>query len=133
MLGLLVESRVPLLEALQLTRDGAGNCHYEELLSRVEEGVKQGEAISDELCRSPLIPPSIAEAIRSGEQSGHLGPLLLDVAGFLDEDNETIIRSLTSILEPIILVFLGGLVGGMAVSLFMPLFDITAMTQGGGS
>ena len=123
---------MPLLVALKLTRDGAGNYHYEELLARVEDGVTRGEAVSEELCRSPLITPSIAEAIRSGEQSGNLAPLLLDVAGFLDEDNETIIRSLTSVIEPVILVFLGGLVGGMAVSLFMPLFDITAMTQGGG-
>jgi type II secretory pathway component PulF len=73
----------------------------------------------------------VYEAIRSGEQSGQLDQLLLNVADFMEEDNEVILRSLTTILEPVILVIMGLLVGLIAVSMFMPLFDLTAMTQAG--
>ncbi|MFC1635699.1 type II secretion system F family protein, partial [Planctomycetota bacterium] len=79
-----------------------------------------------------LISPCVHEAIQSGEQSGQIDSLLLSIADFLDEDNETILRSLTSIVEPLILIIMGVLVGLIAISMFLPLFDLTAMTQGGG-
>jgi len=69
--------------------------------------------------------------IRSGEQSGQLAPLLLNIADFLDDENDIIVKSLTSIFEPVILVVMGGLVALIAISMFMPLFDLTAMTQAG--
>jgi len=68
------------------------------------------------------------EAISTGEQSGQVGTLLLQVSEFMDEENEVRLRSLTSIIEPIILITMGLLVGGVALSMFMPLFDLTAMT-----
>ena len=74
---------------------------------------------------------SLCEAIKSGEQSGQMGPLLISIADFLDEDNEVVLKSLTSIMEPAILIVLGVLVGFVALSMFMPLFDLTSMTQGG--
>lgn len=79
-----------------------------------------------------MISPSVYEAIRSGEQTGQVGPLLLNIADFLDEENEIVVRSLSSILEPVILILMGVLVGFMALSMFLPLFDLTSMTQGGG-
>ena len=69
---------------------------------------------------------------RTGEQSGEIDRLLLNVSAFLDEENEVIVRSLTSIIEPVILIFMGLLVGLISICMFMPLFDLTAMTQGGG-
>ncbi|MCK4276338.1 MAG: type II secretion system F family protein, partial [Phycisphaerae bacterium] len=80
-----------------------------------------------------LISPIVCGAIRSGEQSGKLGLLLLHVADFLDDENEIIIRSLTSIIEPVILILMGIVVGVVAISMFMPLFDLTSMTYGGGA
>ncbi len=131
LLGVLMESHVTVLEALQLTRQAAGNIRYNELISRAEEQVSQGELISSAFSDTDLITPSVCEAIRSGEQSGRLGPLLVNIADFLDDENEVIVRSLTSIIEPLILVLLGLLVGAVAISMFMPLFDLTSMMEGG--
>lgn len=133
LLGVLLENHVPVLEALRLTRDGTGNTQYSELIARAEEAVVRGESMSSALSKSDLISPSVSEAISNGERSGQVGPLLLNISDFLDEDNEVVIRSLTSILEPVILIFMGVLVGLVALSLFMPLFDLAAMTGGGGA
>ena len=132
-LGVLVEGRVPLLDALRLTRESTGNIWYEELIARAEEVVTRGESVSAALSGSTLINASVVEAIRSGERSGQLGPVLLNVAEFLDEDNEIVLRSLSSIIEPLILIVLGVLIGFVAVSMFLPLFDLATATNAGGS
>jgi type II secretory pathway component PulF len=130
LLGLLLDSQVPVLEALKLTRAGTTNVHYAELVAKAEEAVVKGEPISSAFRQSPLISPSICEAISSGEQSGQVGTLLLNIADFMDEENEVIVQALTSIIEPVILILLGVLVAFVAMSMFMPLFDLTAMTGG---
>jgi len=132
LLGVLMASHVPVLKALELIRHAAGNVHYAELICKAEEYVARGELISIAFCDANLISPSVHEAIRSGEQSGQLDRLSLNIADFLDDENEVIIRSLTSIMEPLILIIMGILVGLIALSMFMPLFDLTSMTQGGG-
>lgn len=130
-LGVLINGRVPLLEALTLARLTARNSNYVDLVARAEEAVTRGSTMSSAFATGNLVSPSLCEAIKSGEQSGQMGPLLLSIADFLDEDNEVVLKSLTSILEPAILIVLGVLVGFVALSMFMPLFDLTAMTQGG--
>ena len=80
---------------------------------------------------SKLVNASVAEAIRNGERTGKLGTLLLHVADYLDEENEIVIKALTSVVEPIILIVMGAFVGFVAVSMFLPLFDLTAATRGG--
>jgi len=131
MLGVLLHGRVPILEALKLTRNATGNVHYNDLIARAEQLVSKGEPIYSAFTDTDLVSPSICETIRNGERSGQIGPLLLHVADFLDEDNEVILRSLTSIIEPVILIVLGLVVGVVAISLFMPLFDLTAAIKGG--
>lgn len=130
-LGVLIVGKVPLLEALGLTRLTAGNVHYMKLVSAAENAVTNGSTVSAVFAESDLVNPSLAEAIRSGEQSGQLGSLLLSMADFLDEENEVVIKSLTSIIEPLILIGLGLVVGFIAMSMFLPLFDLTSMTQRG--
>lgn len=132
-LGVLVEGRVPLLDALRLTRESTGNMCYEELIARAEEVVTRGESVSAALSGNQLINESVVEAIRSGERSGQLGSVLLNVAEFLDEDNEIVLRSLSSIIEPLILIVLGVLIGFVAVSMFLPLFDLATATNAGGA
>jgi len=131
LLGLLLQARIPVLEALRLVGHTAGNVLYQELIERAEDCVARGEPMSQAFSDTPLFSPSIYEALRSGEHSGEVDRLLLNVSTFLDEENEVIVRSLTSIIEPVILIFMGLLVGVIAVSMFMPLFDLTAMTGGG--
>ena len=131
-LGVLMTGRVPLLEALRLARHTAGNIHYVGLVAKAEEAVTRGSTISSVFAESDLITPSLTEAIKSGEQSGQMAGLLLNMADFMDEENEVVVKSLTSIIEPIILIVLGLLVGFIAMSMFLPLFDLTSMTQRGG-
>jgi type II secretory pathway component PulF len=130
-LGVLMAGRVPMLEALALARQTAKNVRYVALVARAEEAVTRGSTISAAFAEAEdLVTPSICEAIRSGEQSGQMGALLLNIADFLDEDNEVVVKSLTSILEPLILIGLGLVVGFVALSMFMPLFDLTSATHG---
>jgi type II secretory pathway component PulF len=123
----LVESHLPLMQVLELTKNSCGNQHYSRLMDRAVDAVNRGEPISTAFSDATLINPSVYEAFRSGEASGRIAPSLITVADFLEEENDVIVRSLTKILEPIILVMLGCLVGLLAVSMFLPLFDLTAM------
>jgi len=131
LLGLLLEANVPILEALDLARRSIVNHRYDDLLAKTQDAVTRGEAISDVWGQSDLVSPSVQEIVRNGERSGQVARMLLSAADFLDDENELIVRSLTSILEPVILVGMGLVVGLVAVSMFTPLFDLTAMTQGG--
>lgn len=132
LLGVLIEGRIPLVEAIGLCRAAAGNVHYARMLERAEDAVTRGESMSEALSAGKLLPDNVCEAARNGEASGQLGPVMLSMAEFMDEDNEVTLRSLTSIIEPLILVVLGCVVGFVAISMFLPLFDLTAMTQPGG-
>jgi type II secretory pathway component PulF len=131
LLGILLQGRVPLTDALELTRDSCANHLYAALVTRAIDAVTRGESLAGAFADPQLVPPSVHEALLSGERSGQLATLLNTMADFMDEANELTVRSLTSILEPMILIVLGVLVGFVALSLFMPLFDLTAATRGG--
>ncbi len=131
LLGVLLGSQVPLLEALQLTRESTGNSRYADLIGDAEKAVVRGEALSAVLARSTLVNPALTEAIRHGEQSGQVSPVLLDMADFMDEENEVILRTMSKLLEPLMLIVLGVVVGFIALSIFLPLFDLTSLAHGG--
>jgi type II secretory pathway component PulF len=132
LLGVLMDSQLPVLEALRLTRGALANVHYADLIARTEQAVEKGQPISSSFSDTDLISPSVYEATRSGEKSGQIAPLLLNLADFLDEENEIVVRSLVNILEPAVLIVMGVLVAFVALSMFTPLFDVTAMAGGGG-
>ncbi|MBO6513500.1 MAG: type II secretion system F family protein [Phycisphaerales bacterium] len=125
-LGLLVESKVPILESIELTRRSVSNTLYKDLLTNAEDAITIGEPISSAFQSKKLIVPSAAEAVKNAEQSGRLGPVMIQLADYLDEENETVIKSISSLVEPIIMIGLGLMVGFIAVSMFLPLFDLTA-------
>lgn len=132
LMGVLLEAKVPMLDSIELTRESLGNPRYIELLNKAEHAVTKGEPISNALGKSGLMVPSASEAIRNGEQSGRLAEVLMHISDYLDEDNETVVKSASSLIEPVIMIGLGLLVGFVAVSMFLPLFDLTA-TAGGGA
>lgn len=131
-LGVLLESRVPLLEALELVRRSTGNILYTDLLGQAHEAVVRGESLSGVLATSTLINPYVSEAIRHGEQSGQISPVLLEMAEFMDEENDSLVSTLARLVEPIMLIVLGGIVAVIAISIFLPLFDLTSLAGGGG-
>ena len=129
-LGVLLNSRVPMLEALKLTRASLTNPHYRALVENATEAVTVGDSISDAIGSSDLMTPSVVEAIRNGERTGRVGEVLCGLADHMDEDNEVLIRSLSSVIEPVILIVMGLVVAFVALSMFIPLFDLTGSAGG---
>ena len=125
-LGMLIEAKVGVLDALDLARGVTRNRCYGGLCDEVEEAVTSGNSISQAMERSSLIDASICQAVRTGEESGSLGGAISYVADVLDEENGELIGVVTKLIEPIILIGMGVVVGVVAISLFMPLFDMTS-------
>jgi len=125
-LGMLLEARVGLLEALELARRVTHNDRFQLLYDGMRDAVTRGESISGAMNVGVTINPSIVQAIRTGEQSGKLGDAISYVADVLDEENGELLNVTTKLIEPLVLIVMGVIVGAVAVSLFMPLFDMTA-------
>jgi type II secretory pathway component PulF len=131
LLGVLLDARVPMLESLALVRASMTNPAYRRLVEHAEAAVTRGDSVSRVLEKSDLVTPSVAEAVANGESTGRLAMVLLSVADYLDEENDTATKALSSLLEPIIMITLGLVVGFVAISMFLPLFDLTAAAGGG--
>ncbi len=131
-LGVLLDGKVPLLDALALTRSSMKNSLYRSLVGRAEDAVIRGETLSSALSDPMLMSPSVVEAIRSGERSGQLAVVLTSIAEHMDEDNEVEMKTLTGLIEPAILLVLGVVVGSVAVGMMLPLFDLVASGANGG-
>ncbi|MFO0830278.1 MAG: type II secretion system F family protein [Phycisphaerales bacterium] len=131
-LGVLLDGKVPLLDALALTRASMKNSLYQGLVGRAEDAVIRGETLSSALSDPALMSPSMIEAVRSGERSGQLAPVLTSIAEHMDEDNEISMKTLTGLIEPAILLVLGLVVGSVAVGMMLPLFDLVASGANGG-
>jgi len=128
--GLLVDAKVPLLDAVELAKQSTRVEEFAALMDRIKEAVSQGRTAANVLRQTHIVPATLAAAIGTGEESGRLGESLLFVASCMEEENQQLINALTRIAEPVILVFLGLVVGIVAISLYVPLFDMaTAMAQ----
>ena len=128
-LGMLIEARVAVLESLDLARRATTNHRFQELFDRIESAVTSGSTFSDTMEASGLIDPAVCQAVRTGEESGNLGGAMTYAADVLDQDNTELVNTVTRLLEPAIIIVMGVIVGAVAISLFMPLFDITSMVQ----
>ena len=129
-LGTLLDAKVPMIEAIELTRRSVSHGGFVEMLNRAERVVTKGDPVSTAFIESDLFVASSAQAVRNGEQTGRMAEVLVHIADYLDEENESTVKALSSLLEPVIMVVLGGLVAFVAVSMFLPLFDLTASAGG---
>lgn len=127
LLGLMVDSSIPLLEALELTAAATKNYLYAELMEKLRANVIDGQPMYPVLEHSPLVAPGISQMVRTGEENSRLGMVVGLLADHLDEDNETKVNTLTSIMEPVILIVMGFVVGTVALSLVLPMFDLTSI------
>ncbi|MCH8150416.1 MAG: type II secretion system F family protein [Planctomycetes bacterium] len=125
-MGTLLESGVGILETLELARGATRNRRFQRLFTRLEDTVTSGNELSSAFGEGKLIEPYICQAIRTGEDSGNLGGAMTYVADILDESNEELVNTVARLIEPVILIGMGFVVGGVAISLFLPLFDLTA-------
>ncbi|MCH7701826.1 MAG: type II secretion system F family protein [Planctomycetes bacterium] len=124
--GSLVGCRVGVLEALELSRGVTANRSFQLLFDGLDEAVTSGRVMSDTMEESGLFAPFICQAIRTGEESGTIGEALIFSADIMDEENTALIETVTKLIEPAVLIVMGAVVGGVAVSLFMPMFDMTS-------
>ena len=123
-LGTLVSSGVPILEALSIVKDTANNAVFERMFQRVLESIREGDTIADPLKESRLVDDMVVNMVEVGEETGDLDTMLYKVADFYDEEVDTMVKSMISLLEPIMIVFLGLTIGGIVISLFLPLIKL---------
>lgn len=129
-LGTLVTSGVPILQALNITRETAGNVVIAQAITKVHDAVKEGESVVAPLEASGVFPPMVVSMIDVGEETGQLPQMLLKVADVYDDEVDNAVAGLTSLLEPIMIVFLAVVVGTIVIALFLPLISIiTGMQQ----
>jgi type IV pilus assembly protein PilC len=128
-LGTLVTSGVPILQALNITRETAGNRVIARAISQVHDSVKEGESIALPLETSGAFPPMVVSMIDVGEETGQLPEMLLKIAEVYDDEVDSSVAALTSLLEPVMIVFLALVVGTIVVALFMPLISIISGLQ----
>ena len=128
-LGTLVTSGVPILQALNITRETAGNAAIARAIARVHDSVKEGESIVQPLEASKAFPPMVVSMIDVGEETGKLPEMLLKVADVYDDEVDNAVAALTSMLEPIMIVFLAVIVGTIVLALFTPLISIITGLQ----
>jgi len=128
-LGTLVTSGVPILQALNITRETAGNVVIADAISQVHDSVKEGESIVQPLEASGVFPPMVISMIDVGEETGQLPEMLLKVAEVYDDEVDNAVAGLTSLMEPIMIVFLAVVVGTIVIALFLPLISIITGMQ----
>jgi len=121
----MVSTGVSMLEGLAITAQVAGNRHYKDIWGRVADGVREGSTVSDQLCDCPLIPPSVAQMIDAGERSGKLGMVMDRVAKFCEDDLKVAVKTMTDLIEPVMIIIMGIIVGGIAMALLLPVFKIS--------
>lgn len=130
-LGTLVTSGVPILQALSITKETAGNLILSNAISDVHDAVKEGESMVSPLESSGLFPPMVISMIQVGEETGQLPDMLNKVADVYEEEVDTAVAGLTSLLEPVMIVFLALVVGTIVIALFLPLVSIIQELTGG--
>jgi type IV pilus assembly protein PilC len=125
----LTSAGVPLLEALDITGRSAGNVVVTKAMSEVIDSVKRGGTISEPLKANPVFPMMVSQMVSVGESTGELDWMLAKIADFYEERVATAVKALTSIIEPVMIVFIGGMVGFIVIAMYLPLFKVYNQVQ----
>jgi type IV pilus assembly protein PilC len=128
-MGQLINAGVPMLDVLSITAEISGNLLYRRMWRAVYSAVKQGKKISAPLNKSPLLPKSVIQMISAGEESGKLGEVLDEVSDFYSRELRTVIKGVTAMIEPIMIVVMGGMVGFIAMSIILPIFKLSSLVK----
>jgi len=123
-LGTLLEAGVPILEAIHITRNTCGNAIFSNALDKVYEGIREGENFADPLRRAKVADPMVINMIDVGEETGELDKMLVKVADTYDDEVQSLVSSMTALMEPVMVVTLGSIVGFIVVSLFLPMVQL---------
>jgi type IV pilus assembly protein PilC len=126
----LIRSGVPILEVLGIVQNTVGNVVMEAAIKTAATDIERGEGISVALSKHPVFPTMIIRMMTAGEQTGKIDSMLERVADFLDEEIENTLSGLTSLIEPLLIVFLGVVVGGIVICMFLPIFKLSDLVSG---
>ena len=129
-MGELLNAGVPVLDSITVTADITGNVHYRKLWFGVHSSVKQGRKIHSELDRSTLLPKSVNQMINAGEESGKLSEVLQEIATYYATVLRDTIKTLTSMIEPLLIIVMGSVVGFIAMAIILPIFKMSAIVGG---
>jgi len=129
-LSTMLQSGVPILQSLEIVAKTVGNKVIERALLNIQKRVRQGEAMATPLADAKIFPPLVVQMTAVGEQTGEIEGMLTKVADFYEEEVDAAVDTLTSMLEPMMMIFLGGLIGGLVISLYLPIFKLGAVVGG---
>ena len=125
----MIHSGVPILSALQIVGETSGNWVIEDSLMSVADSVREGHSISAELSKYPVFPPMVTQMIAVGEDAGTLEVMLDKIGDFYDQEVEAATEQLTAMIEPLMVAFLGVVIGGMVIALYLPIFNISKLIK----
>lgn len=128
-LSVLVRTGVPILQAMDIVAETAGNMVVARAVRDVQSSVKEGESLAEPLTHHPVFPPMVVQMMAVGEETGALDTMLSKVADFYDREIEATVDALTSLIEPLLIVVMGASVGGMLVALYMPMFNVVNLIE----
>lgn len=126
-LGTLIKSGVPILQGLETVAQTAGNKVIEEAINQSRDSIKEGGRISDPLRKAGIFPPMVIQMISVGEETGALDNMLTKIADFYDQEVDTAVKGLTSMIEPLIMIILGVVIGTIVIAMMMPMFGLGEM------
>ena len=130
-LGTLIGSGVPILQGLEITARTAGNMVIQGAIEKTSVSISQGDTIAEPLRSSNVFPPMVVQMISIGEQTGALDEMLSKIADFYDDEVDAAVEALTAAIEPIMIVVMGAMVGGMLVAMYLPIFKMASVMSGG--
>lgn len=128
----LVKSGVPILGAMEIVSDTSGNLVISRIVDGARDSVKNGDSLSEPFTKSTVFPPMVVKMMSIGERSGALDALLEKIAEFYDAQVKAAVKSLTSMIEPILITVMGVIVGGVVMSVFLPILDVVGKLGGNG-
>ncbi len=128
-MGQLINAGVPILDTIAITAEISGNVLYKRMWRAVYTAVKQGKKISHPLQKSPLLPKAVIQMVGAGEESGKLGEVLDEVSEFYARELKSVIKSCTAMIEPLMIVVMGGMVGFIAMSIILPIFKLSQLVK----
>ena len=130
-LATLLTSGVPILEGLDITAKTSGNAILEDTIYQVRQKIEGGGTMADPMRQSGFFPPMVTQMVSVGESTGELDTMLVKVADYYEEEVDVVVANLLTILEPVLMVFLGVVVGGIVISMYLPLFKLIQVLSGG--
>jgi type IV pilus assembly protein PilC len=126
----MMSSGVPILDGLTIVSKTSGNKIIENALMKVRKSISEGKTIAEPLLETGIFPPMVVQMIAVGEATGALDTMLAKIADFYDDEVDAAVDAMTALLEPFMMVFLGGVVGGMIIAMYLPIFKMASVVGG---